>query len=516
MNFSTTTESLLGHFGKNKGKLVWNGSLKDLKTFISTIIEEKAAESAIWRSPSGGKWCFISDVLGVTWYAKSKTICFDGPKADDLVVGIKDALARVDSVLEVNKDDLSFEENIVEDPICMDENKVSNCSGVIAAEMEGIKLDMSILEGRFANAIKENKSDIGLLQRQLKELEGMIRHQDEVICKLSEENLVLKSKLSAIESLTPKITYYEHKDNKYANEPVSLIPVNDQSTSQVIDQLIRSNTDNLKPIDNSNIDHLTSNEFHYVYGNNKQVNDPASSTQVNDKCTSHGVDQLTNSNTNNPSPIEITINEDSSLLVNTQCPDSSVNQYSKADLTLKPKEANGMLRDENKVLNSKFDNEVNINSEKNRHLNPEKGIAPCPFLKRRGWCVKGARCDFKHPRDVSKHLVPCPFLQKRGFCLKGVRCDFSHSFSYPYRSLPSRPVNKYTTSSFPHHDRPTVASQGMTHGIGANHFPQNYPRRQGFFQSYPKPLMDIPIQPPLPHAFCNHPCYRALYAETLV
>ena len=89
MNLSTTTESLLGIFGEKKGKLVWNGSLKDLKTFISTIIEEKAAESAIWRSPSGGKWCFISDVLGVTWYAKSKTICFDGPKADDLVARIQ-------------------------------------------------------------------------------------------------------------------------------------------------------------------------------------------------------------------------------------------------------------------------------------------------------------------------------------------------------------------------------------------------------------------------------------------
>ena len=122
MNLSTITESLLGIFGEKKGKLVWNGSLKDLKTFISTIIEEKAAESAIWRSPSGGKWCFISDVLGVTWYAKSKTICFDGPKADDLVVRIQDALARLDSVLEVNNDDLSFEENIVEDPICINEN----------------------------------------------------------------------------------------------------------------------------------------------------------------------------------------------------------------------------------------------------------------------------------------------------------------------------------------------------------------------------------------------------------
>ena len=175
--------------------------------------------------------------------------------------------------------------------------------------MEGIKLDMSILEGRFANAIKENKSDIGVLQRQLKELEGIIRHQDEVICKLSEDNLVLKSKLSAIENLTPKVTtYYEHKDNKYANEPVSLTPGNDQSTSHLIDQSTRSNTNNLKPIDISNIDHLTSNEFHYDYRNNKHVNDPVSSTQVIDKCTSHGVDQLTNLNTNNPSPIEITIN----------------------------------------------------------------------------------------------------------------------------------------------------------------------------------------------------------------
>ena len=329
-----------------------------------------------------------------------------------------------------------------------------------------------------------------------------------------EDNLVLKSKLSAIENLTPKVTYYEHKDNKYANESVSLIPVNDQSTSQVIDQSTRSNINNLKPIDNSNIDHLTPNEFH-DYRNNKHVNDPASSTQVIDKCTSHGVDQLTNLNTNNPSPIEITINEDSSLLDNTQFPDPSVNQYSKADLTLKPKEANDMLRDENKALNPKFDNEPNTNLEKNRHLNPEKGITPCPFLKRRGWCVKGARCDFKHPRDVQKHLVPCPFLQKRGFCLKGDRCDFSHSFSYPYRSLPSRPVNKYITPSLFHHDRPTVVSQGTTHGIGANQFPQNY-SRQGFFQLYPKPLMDIPIQPPLPHAFYNHPCYRTLYAETLV
>ena len=41
-------------------------------------------------------------------------------------------------------------------------------------------------------------------------------------------------------------------------------------------------------------------------------------------------------------------------------------------------------------------------------------------------------------------------------------------------------------SFFFHHDRPTVASQGTTHGIGANQFPQNYPWRQGFFSTLPK------------------------------
>ena len=39
-----------------------------------------------------------------------------------------------------------------------------------------------------------------------------------------------------------------------------------QSTSQVIDQSTRSNTNNLKPINNSNIDHLTPNEFIMTMG----------------------------------------------------------------------------------------------------------------------------------------------------------------------------------------------------------------------------------------------------------
>ena len=31
--------------------------------------------------------------------------------------------------------------------------------------------------------------------------------------------------------------------------------------------------------------------------------------------------------------------------------------------------------------------------------------------------------------NSSKHLVACPFLLKKGHCLKGPRCDFSHNIS---------------------------------------------------------------------------------------
>jgi hypothetical protein len=138
--------------------------------------------------------------------------------------------------------------------------------------------------------------------------------------------------------------------------------------------------------------------------------------------------------------IETSTNEDSSLLNNFQVPDPRKNQLVKIDLTAKPKEGINKLWNENKVLNPQLNNE-NSNSGKNPPLDSVKGTTPCPLLKRRGWCVKGSRCNFEHPRDEEKHLVPCPFLQKRGYCLKGIRCDFSHSANFSHNILSSRPVN---------------------------------------------------------------------------
>lgn len=94
MNSSAITDALYGFFDLNKTKLIWTGSLEDLKAFVLTEIDEKTAENTTWRSPSGGKWCFHSDQFKVTWYTKSKTIIFDGNKVEKLKEKIHGSLSK--------------------------------------------------------------------------------------------------------------------------------------------------------------------------------------------------------------------------------------------------------------------------------------------------------------------------------------------------------------------------------------------------------------------------------------
>jgi hypothetical protein len=63
------------------------------------------------------------------------------------------------------------------------------CSCVRVVKAEGLKLDMTILESRLFAALSENEcrseSDINSLRLNLIEMEGVVRHQDEIICRLN-------------------------------------------------------------------------------------------------------------------------------------------------------------------------------------------------------------------------------------------------------------------------------------------------------------------------------------------
>jgi hypothetical protein len=82
---------------------------------------------------------------------------------------------------------------------------VRSCVRVVKADLKGLKLDMTILESRLFAALSENEcrseSDINSLRLNLIEMEGVVRHQDEIICRLNEENIFFKSKLMSLEKL---------------------------------------------------------------------------------------------------------------------------------------------------------------------------------------------------------------------------------------------------------------------------------------------------------------------------
>ena len=98
MDLSTISNVLYGYFNNKRNKLIWTGSLEDLKALVLTEIDEDTAHSTTWRSPSGGKWSFESKVLSITWHSKSKYIYFGGEKGNDLLEQIQSFLKQNENV----------------------------------------------------------------------------------------------------------------------------------------------------------------------------------------------------------------------------------------------------------------------------------------------------------------------------------------------------------------------------------------------------------------------------------
>ena len=82
---SKVLDVLYDFFDTKDDKLKWKGSLEDLKAFILTEIDEETADSTSWRSPGGGKWCFESKELAVTWQKKSMNIQFGGERGKEVL-----------------------------------------------------------------------------------------------------------------------------------------------------------------------------------------------------------------------------------------------------------------------------------------------------------------------------------------------------------------------------------------------------------------------------------------------
>ena len=201
------------------------------------------------------------------------------------------------------------------------------------------------------------------LKAELSEQTKIINACKQDICKLTNENLILKLRLSEL----------EEKGKVSVNKSIPLCEENLQMTAPIDDNdgnALTYYVDEQPTIVDSE-DHNKSN-YESIRVTN-YVEKPSSGKEVS-PTKENGVQEEKNSR---------------SELEN---------------------EAIAPLKNENIALKSQLQNDKAY----------RESLTLCPFLMRRGWCLKDDRCDFQHPTPRSnyhKHNVPCPFLRKNSICL---------------------------------------------------------------------------------------------------
>lgn len=476
----------------------WNGTLEGLKRFVENSLKLYGK----WSSPGGEVKLFCAEESKyiIKWYGlRSRKLII---QADDDKQYLKLEFQKLSNSCDVDKSDERCEANEnLASPVTSTSFAKENAN--TSGEDSQVEFFEKATEAKTFDVNKQNhesvscfadwdiermndlevfsctcKSNCGrwVTNEQLQDikfemsaLEAIIRHQDELIRNLNEDNLSFKSKLSSVENLILKVIH-DNRNNDHANDNEHV----NESISEIVDDFPSRDCEQLINLNTASNEQASSCECALSSPANKQT-----LTLVNEKV-------LPSDNEGFSTPSE--------------------NQKSKTEVISKQKDEFDALKNENQILKLQLER-MTSNSIKTR--NSVKRSTPCPFLARRGWCAKGNRCDFKHPERIrdadQKHLVPCPFLKKRGFCVKGDRCDFSHSVPYHMSTL--RSVNsRLYPPFFSHHQRPMIPTQINPYGImnkqdpPNNQGPQGYPWRPLSPQPRMTPLMEIPVQPPLHYA----------------
>ena len=124
--------------------------------------------------------------MSVTWQTKSNNIYFEGEKGKEVIKRINSFLKQgeADSVEDKVTDAEQIALKSLEPCVCA--CKCSGSGGITVATLVGLKLDVAILESRLnvANSYDGVVSELDSIRSKQRDVEAVIRKQDEMICKL--------------------------------------------------------------------------------------------------------------------------------------------------------------------------------------------------------------------------------------------------------------------------------------------------------------------------------------------
>jgi hypothetical protein len=231
-----------------KGKFKWNGPFE----VLTLLMNELTKSDTKWSTPGG--YCKLLEVndIAVRWYSDSNSFTLNGNSSDDIKSQLRNIASLAHPEAVATRKDYKETEDASTDMGHTDASEACSCTcscvRVVKTDLEGLKLDMTILESRLFAALSENKcrseSDINSLRLNLIEMEGVVRHQDEIICRLNEENIFFKSKLMSLEKLILN-ECQDHQNNDIRS--VNAISITEESPSRDCEQVINLNKNTLSP-----------------------------------------------------------------------------------------------------------------------------------------------------------------------------------------------------------------------------------------------------------------------------
>ena len=231
-------------------------------------------------------------------------------------------------------------------------------------------------------------------------MEAVIRHQDEVISALNDDNQFFKARLLAFKKA---FSGEDHNNSRYiprATNNAAAYRMSEQSNKSNL-SLLKTDLPNPSGVFNfnrlydnkqCNANDLNNNRIdltNEVVFSPKQPLIPceqSSVPQVNDNSL-NDINKNTFDYTNDATP------PSKQRLVSSQL--SSAPQINDVSLT-QQKNTDDKHQNENLNSQQKSQRTINKDGDKSEHVSSIKSSIPCPFLIRRGRCVKGSRCDYKH------------------------------------------------------------------------------------------------------------------------
>lgn len=406
----------------------WLKTFEDLKSFVSEVLNIKGK----WKSPGGDVKLFTSEGEGefvIKWYGpRSKRLVVQGDDAEDnLKLKFESFVNRAPS-----NTDILCETTVA--------SELGVCNGVdepFVSQIASLKVDIASLVDITSDLILE----INSVRSKQKDLETVIRKQDETISKLIDENSFLTSGLLSLENLLTK----EMTNNFITNSPTESITIGSSNDLVIIDK-----------------DQPTAPNINTSHDNNP-------TTSISNGLLTIDKDQPTASNinashvNNSTSFKERRIHDESVIIVNDQVSVSGVDLGANSHKSVEATKLNKVCKNKPTIISETDNGSSNFNQSSPKL---PKHLTPCPFLKKRGFCKKGTMCDFLHQKHQSHYNMQRPFYNPTGHTppLPNIYyspfpvdpCYFPHFrqsiyhptfrpslYPPPLMSVPTRPPTKY-------------------------------------------------------------------------